>query len=65
MKNINLETIHKDLTVLKREIYELKIILISEPELREDIVKRINEARKRVKTTFVAHKQIKKEFMNQ
>jgi len=65
MKNVNLETIHKDLTVLRREVHELKIILVSEPELREDTAKRINEARKSIKADFVTHKQMKKEFINQ
>lgn len=63
MGKIDLETIHKDLTGLKQEIHELKIIMIQEPELKEDVVKRIYKARQRIKTDFVTHEQMKREFM--
>ena len=65
MRNMSLETIHKDITGLKREILEIKILLASEPELREDTILRISEARKRLKTRFVSHEQMKREFANQ
>lgn len=63
MDDVTLKTIHKDITGLKKEIHELKVILIQEPELREDIVKRVNQARQRMKTDFVTHEQMEKEFV--
>ena len=63
MGNVNLETIHRDIAGLKKEIHELRIILVQGPELREDIAGRVNEARQRIKTDFVAHEQMKREFM--
>jgi hypothetical protein len=62
MRNVTLETIHKDIASLKKEIREIKVILIQEPELAEDVVKRINKARQRMKSGFVSHKEVKKEF---
>ncbi len=64
MSNITLETIHQDLNELKKEFYELKIVLVQEPELSEDTVRRINEARQRMKTDFVSHEEMMKEFVN-
>ena len=63
MSDVSLKTIHKDLSTLKKEVHEIKALLKSEPELREDVVKKINEARERVKTDFVPHEQMKREFM--
>lgn len=49
--------------VLRREISEVKGLLITEPELRKKAVKRINEARGRIRKSYVAHEKMTKEFL--
>ena len=62
MANITLKTLHEELTELREEITGLKKLLIAEPELRPEVVKRMNEARQRVKKTYVPHEKVKREF---
>lgn len=42
---------------------ELKGMLISEPELRKEAMKRVNEARGRVKKSYVAREKVTREFL--
>jgi len=58
-----LKTIYEELAELREEITELKGLLISEPELKEEVIKRINEARERVKKSYVAHEKVTREFL--
>jgi len=60
---ITLKTLHEELAELREEITELKELLASEPELREEVIKRINEARGRVKKSYVAHEKVTREFL--
>ncbi len=62
MAQVNLETIHKDLVTLKRDVDEMKKLLYTEPELREEVVKEVEAARERMKTEYVKHEDIVKEF---
>ena len=48
MTEVGLSVIHKDLIGLTKEVRELKSLL-KEPELREDVIVRINRARTRIK----------------
>jgi hypothetical protein len=41
----------------------LRDLLISEPELREDVIRRITEARERVKKEYVPHERVVREFL--
>ncbi|MDI6917310.1 MAG: hypothetical protein QMC80_05885 [Thermoplasmatales archaeon] len=59
---VTLEMIHEDLEMLKREIAEMKKIIFSEPELREEIISRVKEARERMKTEYVTHEEMMNEF---
>jgi len=59
---VTLKTIHEELAELRGEITKLKELLTSEPELKEDVIKRINEARERVKKSYVAHEKVTREF---
>ena len=62
MATVTLDTIHKDLLNLKKEVDELKGVLYSEPELREEIVREVEVARQRMKTGYVKHEEMLKEF---
>ena len=59
---VTLEMIHEDLEILKREIVEMKKVIFSEPELREEIIDRVREARERMKTEYVTHEEMMNEF---
>lgn len=65
MEQITLQTIHKDLLTLEKEIEELKNLLYMEPELREEIIEEIEAARERMKTEHIEHKDILKEFLKE
>ena len=49
MKTITLERIHEDILDLKEEIKDLKNLMMEDFELSDDLVKEINESRKRSK----------------
>lgn len=59
---VTLEMLHEDLEALKREIAEIKKAIFLEPELREEIIARVEEARKRMKTEYVTHEAMMSEF---
>jgi len=55
--------IHEDLELLKRDMAEIKEVIRLEPALREDVKRRVQEARGRIaKGRFVRNKDILKEF---
>jgi len=62
MTEVGLSVIHKDLIGLTKEVRELKSLL-KEPELREDVIVRINRARTRIKKEQVSHDEMLKEFV--
>jgi hypothetical protein len=62
MTEVGLSVIHKDLIGLTKEVRELKSLL-KEPELREDVIVRINRARTRIKKEHVSHDEMLKEFV--
>jgi len=58
-----LEKIHEDLKFLKREVSEIRLSIRLEPEIREEVIAQVEEARKRIaKGTFVKNEDILKEF---
>lgn len=57
-----LEQLQEEVAEVKREVHEIKELLIHEPELREDVIKQIKQARKEIKTKFVTHEETMKEF---
>ena len=58
-----LHKIHEDLELLKRDVAEIKEVIKLEPELREEVIEQIQEARERIgKGQFVSNKDILKEF---
>jgi hypothetical protein len=62
MTKVTLETLHKDIEGLKREVYEIKQMIIMRPELSEEVIAEIEATRKRMKTSWVSHKDMLKEF---
>ncbi len=58
-----LNKIHEDLELLKQDVAEIKEVIKIEPELREEIIQQVQEARKRIAAgKFVKNKDILKEF---
>ena len=57
-----LEQLHKEVANVKREVHEIRELLLQEPELREGVTEQIKQARKEIKTKFVSHEQMMKEF---
>ena len=57
-----LNKIHEDLELLKRDMAEIKEVII-EPELRKEVIEQVKEARERIaKGQFVSNEAILKEF---
>ncbi|HIJ10888.1 TPA: hypothetical protein HA278_02415 [Candidatus Woesearchaeota archaeon] len=58
-----LTKIHEDLEILKRDMAEIKQVIRLEPELREEVIQQVKEARERIaKGQFVSNGDILKEF---
>ena len=58
-----LHKIHEDLELLKKDVAEIKEVILIEPELREEVKAKVAEARKRVSQgNFVRHEDLLKEF---
>jgi hypothetical protein len=58
-----LNKIHEDLEILKNDMAEIKEIIKLEPELKEEIIEQVKEARKRIaKGEFVTNEEVLKEF---
>lgn len=58
-----LEKIHEDLEDLKKDMAELKEVIRLKPDLKEEVVWQVNEARQRIaKGNFVKNKDLLKEF---
>lgn len=47
---------------VKKEIHEIKELLLHEPELREEVIEQIKHVRKEIKTKFAAHEEVMREF---
>jgi hypothetical protein len=58
-----LNKIHEDLELLKRDMAEIKEVIRLEPELREEVIEQVQEARERIANgKFVSNDDILKEF---
>lgn len=60
-ENVSIGMLHEDLETLKRDVAELKALLL-EPTLRKEVMEKIKEARERMKKNHVSNDDIKKEF---
>ena len=60
-ENVAINMIHEDIEILKRDVAEIKAILL-EPSIRKEIVEKIKEARERMKKNYVSNDEIRKEF---
>ena len=55
--------IHDDLELLKQDMAEIKEVIRLEPELREEVIEQLQEARERIaKRRFVSNEEIVREF---
>jgi hypothetical protein len=61
-ESITIEMLHEDLETLKKDVAELKTLLLLEPTLKQEIIVKLKEARERMKKTYVSNDDIKKEF---
>ncbi len=58
-----LNKIHEDLEVLKRDMAEIKHVIKLDSELKDEVIERVHEARRRIESgEFVTNKDILKEF---
>lgn len=58
-----LAKIHEDLEILKEDMAEIKTIIKLEPELRDNVISQVAEARERISQgRFVSNKEVLKEF---
>lgn len=58
-----LHKIHEDLELLKMDMAEIKEMISLQPELREEVITQVKEARKRIsKGQFIRNKDVLKEF---
>lgn len=62
METINLNQVYQQLINLKQEVADLKIIIEEEFDVAEDVIKEIEESRKRPIKEFISHEDMKKEF---
>jgi len=63
MENITLGEIYNSLMDLRREMFEIKIILKEEKlELADDVVEEIENSRKRIPNEFISNEEMIKEF---
>ena len=62
MGTITLEQIHEDMIGMKMEMERLKNLIEENFELSDDLVREIEESRKRPKSEFVSHEAMRKEF---
>ncbi len=55
--------IHEDVEVLKRNVEELRAVIVESPEIREEIREKVESARRRIaKGIFVKNEDLLKEF---
>ncbi len=57
-----LEQLQVEVAEVKREVHEIKELLLRQPELREEVIEQIKQARKEIKTKSVTHEEMMKKF---
>ena len=62
MTTITLKQIHEDLIGLKMEMEHIKTLVQEDLQLSDELIKEIEESRKRPKKDFISHEDIRKEF---
>ena len=63
MEKVTLETIHRDLETMKRDIGQIKVAISLEPELKEEIKQQVKEARERIaQGKYVSNKKMLTDF---
>ncbi len=63
MEQINLEVVNNNVLGLKQVVEEMKEILMEdELELSDEVVKEIEESKKKPESSFISHEDIMAEF---
>jgi len=62
MGAITLKQIHEDLVKLMKDVESIKEIVREEYDLSNDVVKDIEDSRKRPEKELISHEEMKKEF---
>ncbi len=57
-----LEQLHREVAEVKKEVHEIRELLLREPELREEVIEKLKQARKEIKTNFIGHEEMMKKF---
>jgi len=59
---ITLEKIHEDIMELKRDLNKVKMIVSEDFELADDVVKEMQESRKRPKKDLISHEKMMNKY---
>lgn len=62
METVTLKQINENILNLRKEVEHIKTIVEEDFELADDVVKEIEESRKRPGKEFISHEEMKKEF---
>lgn len=62
MVMVTLEELNKNVLAIKKELDEIHSLLSEKFELADDVKEEIKESRKRVRSEFIGHDDIVKEF---
>ena len=63
MESINLAQVHNELLEIKDDIEDIKHLLTEEYPLADDLVTEIQASRRRPKSDFISHEEMKNEFV--
>ena len=62
MADVSLEKIHEDIMGLRKDVERIKTLVEEDYGVADDVVFEVEESRKRPKSEFVSHDDMKKEF---
>lgn len=62
METITLKEIHEDIMGLKKELRFIKTLIGNEHLLADDVIKEIEESRKKPEKEFISHAEMRNEF---
>ena len=63
MASVSLETIHKDLENLQKDVDFIKHLVAEDFELSQEAKKQLEEARKTPRAEYIGQEDIEKEFL--
>lgn len=63
MVKTTLDRLQKEVADLKKEVYNIKQMIVMKPELSEETIAEIEAARKEMKIEWLSHQDMIKEFV--